>query len=234
MGFAINGKRIHVLERSMVLVAVYPKKNTSIASREHLKYPYLLNEVDVTRPGQVWATDITYIRMRKGFLYLIAIMDWHSRFVLSWRLSNTLDVSFCTDALDEALVKYMHPEIFNSDQGCQFTSEAFTAKLLGAGIRISMDGKGRCYDNIFVERLWRSVKYEEVFLKDYLDGNDASTSLRGYFNFYNFERPHQSLGYQTPQEVYFNESSLKIKFENSTENKFMFAIKPLADKRMAV
>lgn len=204
MGVVVNGKRVINLMREMGLEAVYPKKNTSIASKNHLKYPYLLNDVEVTRPGQVWATDITYIRMRKGFLYLIAIMDWYSRYVLSWRLSNTLDVVFCIDALDEALNKYSHPEIFNSDQGCQFTSEAFTMRLLGASIQISMDGKGRCFDNIFVERLWRSVKYEEVFLKDYLDGNEASASLGGYFNFYNFERPHQALGYKTPQEVYLN------------------------------
>lgn len=204
LGYAVNGKRIIGLMRRMSLEAIYPKKNTSIASREHLKYPYLLNEINVTRPGQVWATDITYIRMRKGYLYLMAIMDWHSRYVLSWRLSNTLDVSFCIDALEEALLKYVHPEIFNSDQGCQFTSETFTKRLIGAGIRISMDGKGRCHDNIFVERLWRSLKYEEVFLKDYCDGIEAAASLNSYFRFYNFERPHQALGYKTPQEVYVN------------------------------
>jgi putative transposase len=204
LGYAVNGKRIIGLMRRMSLEAIYPKKNTSIASREHWKYPYLLNEINVTRPGQVWATDITYIRMRKGYLYLMAIMDWHSRYVLSWRLSNTLDVSFCIDALEEALLKYVHPEIFNSDQGCQFTSETFTKRLIGAGIRISMDGKGRCHDNIFVERLWRSLKYEEVFLKDYCDGIEAAASLNSYFRFYNFERPHQALGYKTPQEVYVN------------------------------
>ena len=204
LGYAVNGKRIIGLMRRMSLEAIYPKKNTSIASREHLKYPYLLNEINVTRPGQVWATDITYIRMRKGYLYLMAIMDWHSRYVLSWRLSNTLDVSFCIDALEEALLKYVHPKIFNSDQGCQFTSETFTKRLIGAGIRISMDGKGRCHDNIFVKRLWRSLKYEEVFLKDYCDGIEAAASLNSYFRFYNFERPHQALGYKTPQEVYVN------------------------------
>ena len=204
LGYAVNGKRIIGLMRRMSLEAIYPKKNTSIASREHWKYPYLLNEINVTRPGQVWATDITYIRMRKGYLYLMAIMDWHSRYVLSWRLSNTLDVSFCIDALEEALLKYVHPKIFNSDQGCQFTSETFTKRLIGAGIRISMDGKGRCHDNIFVERLWRSLKYEEVFLKDYCDGIEAAASLNSYFRFYNFERPHQALGYKTPQEVYVN------------------------------
>ena len=204
LGYAVNGKRIIGLMRRMSLEAIYPKKNTSIASREHLKYPYLLNEINVTRPGQVWATDITYIRMRKGYLYLMAIMDWHSRYVLSWRLSNTLDVSFCIDALEEALLKYVHPKIFNSDQGCQFTSETFTKRLIGAGIRISMAGKGRCHDNIFVERLWRSLKYEEVFLKDYCDGIEAAASLNSYFRFYNFERPHQALGYKTPQEVYVN------------------------------
>lgn len=220
--------------RKMGLEAVYPKKSISAASKEHRNYPYLLNDFEVTRPGQVWATDITYIRMRKGFLYLTAIIDWHSRYVLSWRLSNSLDAKFCSEALEEALKKHKHPEIFNSDQGSQFTSDVFTKRLIKAGVQISMDGKGRCFDNIFVERLWRSVKYEEVFLKDYQTGYEAQISIGGYFNFYNEERPHQSLGYQTPQEIYFNEANLKVNSENWQENEFMFASKPLADKRMAV
>lgn len=233
-GYVVNGKRVLGLMRDMGLEAIYPRKNTSASSKEHRKYPYLLNDFEVTRPGQVWATDITYIRMRKGFLYLTAIIDWHSRYVLSWRLSNTLDVKFCSEALEEALQKHKHPEIFNSDQGSQFTSDVFTKRLIKAGIQISMDGKGRCFDNIFVERLWRSVKYEEVFLKDYQTGYEAQMSIDGYFNFYNKERPHQSLGYQTPQEVYLNDQSLKVKSVNWAENEFMFATKPLADKKMAV
>ena len=191
-GFVVNCKRVLNLMRIMGLEAIYPKKNTSAASREHLKYPYLLKGLEITHANQVWSTDITYIRMRKGFLYLTAIMDWYSRYVLSWRLSNTLDVEFCVDALKEALRGHRNPGIMNSDQGCQYTSKAFTDLLLDAKVLISMDGKGRCFDNIFVERLWRSVKYEEVFLKDYQSGFEAQTSLGGYFNFYNHRRPHQA------------------------------------------
>lgn len=233
-GYAVNGKRILGLMRNMGLEAIYPKRNTSASSKEHRKYPYLLNDFEVTRPSQVWATDITYIRMRKGFLYLTAIIDWHSRYVLSWRLSNTLDVKFCSEALEEALQKHKHPEIFNSDQGSQFTSDVFTKRLIKAGVKISMDGKGRCFDNIFVERLWRSVKYEEVFLKDCQTGYEAQISIGDYFNFYNQERPHQSLGYQTPEEVCLNVPCVKVKSENWTGNKFMFAAKTLAYQKMAV
>jgi putative transposase len=209
LGHVVNGKRVQRFMRLMGLEAVYPKKKTSLASKEHRVYPYLLRNVDVKRPNQVWASDITYIRMRQGFLYLIAVMDWYSRYVLSWRMSNTLDTGFCLEALDDALSRHRRPEIFNSDQGCQFTSEAFTGSLLSAGVQISMDGKGRCFDNIFVERLWRSVKYEEVYMKDYASGYDAQTQLGNYFLFYNERRPHQAHNYRTPQEVYFNEHVLK-------------------------
>lgn len=207
-GLTVNGKRVNRLMREMGLEAIYPRPKTSIASKANHKYPYLLRGVIVGRPGQVWATDITYIRMRKGFLYLVAILDWYSRYVLSWRLSNSLDTDFCLDALESALSRYGKPDIFNSDQGCQFTSEVFTKRLLEAEIRISMDGKGRCHDNIFVERLWRSVKYEEVYLKDYQSGHEAYQSLKAYFDFYNNRRVHQALDYKTPSEIHFGATSL--------------------------
>ena len=232
MGHTVNVKRVIRLMHRMGLEAIYPKRNTSLTSKEHKKYPYLLRDLEVTRPGQVWATDITYIRMRRGFLYLTAIMDWHSRYVLSWRLSNTLDVGFCMDALEEALRMHKAPEIFNSDQGCQFTSAAFTGQLVDAGIKISMDGKGRCYDNIFVERLWRSVKYEEVFLKDYQTGHEAQTSIAGYFSFYNERRPHQAHEYKTPQEVYFSEEVLEPM--DLMDNACAFTTKPQAKTVMTV
>lgn len=209
MGHVVNGKRIQGLMRKMGLEAIYPKKNTSKPNKEHKKYPYLLDHYQVNRPGQVWASDITYIRMRRGFLYLTAIMDWYSRYVLSWRLSNTLDAGFCMDALKESIERFGKPDIFNSDQGCQYTSDSFTGILQDAEIKISMNGKGRCHDNIFVERLWRNVKYEEVFLKDYRDGSEAEGSLGRYFQFYNERRPHQSLEYKTPEEVYFNKRASK-------------------------
>ncbi|MBF0495012.1 MAG: IS3 family transposase, partial [Deltaproteobacteria bacterium] len=167
------------------------------------KYPYLLRGLSVDRPNQVWATDITYIRMVKGFIYLVAIMDWFSRYVLSWEVSVTLDAGFCLAALEKSL-RSARPGIFNSDQGVQFTSQSFTDRLTSEGIRISMDGKGRAFDNIFVERLWRSVKYEEVYLNDYTSVIEAIESLRRYFTFYNEERPHQALGYATPKQVYLS------------------------------
>jgi len=186
----------------MGLKAIYPGSHLSKAFKEHRKYPYLLRGLSIMRPNQVWSTDITYIRLRSGFVYLAAIMDWFSRYVVSWVLSNTLDAFFCLDMLDNAL-KVNRPEIFNSDQGSQFTSSDFTGKLEDNGIRVSMDGRGRVYDNIFVERLWRTVKYEEVYLKDYSDMHEAKTSLGLYFDFYNKERPHQSLKNRTPEEVYY-------------------------------
>jgi len=197
----VNRKRIARLMRKMGLYAVYPKPKTSTSNKEHKKYPYLLKDIEITRPNQVWATDITYIRLKTGFIYLTAIMDWSSRYVLSWKVSTTLDTQFCLDALDAALA-LGRPEIFNSDQGVQFTSLAFTEKLLENGIAISMDGKGRVFDNIFVERLWRSLKYEEIYLNEYETVKDAIAAIAAYFRFYNEERPHQALEYKTPLEVW--------------------------------
>jgi putative transposase len=200
-GHEVNRKRVRRLMAVMGLEALYAKPRTTRPDAEHEKYPYLLRGLEVTRPDQVWATDITYIRLRGGFLYLMAILDWFSRYVVTWEISNTLDDGFCVAALDRAL-SLGRPEIFNSDQGSQFTSGDFIKLLKGAGVRISMDGVGRAFDNIFVERLWRTVKYEEVYLKDYEGARDAVWSLGAYLRFYNDERPHQSLGYQTPAEVY--------------------------------
>jgi len=201
-GQAVNPKRVRRLMRLMRLEAIYPKPNLSRKHPDHRIYPYLLRGLPITRRNQVWSTDITYIRVNGGFLYLVAVMDWYSRYVLSWELSNTLDNTFCIDALERALGSYGQPEIFNSDQGCQFTSKDFTDILLNRSIQISMDGKGRALDNIYVERLWRSVKYEEVYLSDYQCGRETYEGLNRYLYFYNEGRRHQSLGYRTPQEVY--------------------------------
>lgn len=201
-GYPVNPKRVERLMAQMGLQAVYPKENLSQAAVGHKIYPYLLRGLKVERPNQVWATDITYVRMLRGFLYLCVIMDWYSRYVLSWRLSNTLDVEFCIEALEEALALGLKPDIFNSDQGSQFTSAAFTGILLNNSVQISMDGRGRALDNVFVERLWRTVKYEHIFLHEYENGKDLWQGLDGYWNFYNQERPHQSLGYKTPKEVF--------------------------------
>jgi len=201
-GRAVNRKATQRLMRLMDLESVAPKPNTSKPSPEHPVYPYLLRNLKIDRANQVWATDITYIPMDHGFAYLVAIIDWHSRYVLSWRLSNTLDTSFCLDALNEALERFGAPEIFNTDQGAQFTSDAFTGRLRAAGIRISMDGRGRCIDNIFVERLWRSLKYEEGYLHAYDDMREAHAGIGSYFAFYNTKRQHQALGYQTPEAFY--------------------------------
>ena len=200
-GHVVNRKRVRRLMAVLGLEALYPRPRTTQSDREHEKYPYLLRGLEVSRPDQVWATDITYIRLRSGFLYLMAILDWFSRYVVTWEISNTLDDGFCVAALERALCSG-RPEIFNSDQGSQFTSRDFVGCLKGAGVRISMDGVGRAFDNIFVERLWRTVKYEEVYLKDYEGGRDAVESLGAYLRFYNEERPHQALGYQTPAEAY--------------------------------
>jgi putative transposase len=201
-GFMINTKRVRRLLRLMGLEAIYPRKRLSIPAEVYKKYPYLLRDLAIERPDQVWCADITYIRMIHGFLYLVAIMDWFSRRVLSWRLSNTLDAGFCVDALDEALSKGK-PEIFNTDQGVQFASAEFTGRLETAEVRISMDGRGRVFDNIMIERLWRSVKYEEVYIKSYETVRDARDGLARYFCLYNTERLHEALGYRTPYEVYF-------------------------------
>jgi putative transposase len=197
----VNRKRVRRLMRLMGLKTIYRRPGTSKPAPGHKIYPYLLGDMKIARPNQVWAADITYIPMARGFLYLMAIIDWYSRYVLSWRLSNTLDAGFCVEALEEALGKG-RPDIFNTDQGAQFTSETFTGLLEQHGVKISMDGKGSYNDNLFIERLWRTVKYEEVYLKAYQDGRDARISLGNYFRFYNAERPHQSHGYRTPAEVY--------------------------------
>jgi putative transposase len=202
LGWPVGRKRVRRLLRTMGLEAIYPKPRLSTPASDHRIYPYLLRGVAITRPNQVWCTDITYIRLARGFLYLTAIMDWFSRYVLSWRLSVTLDADFCVEALDEALGHHGRPEIFNSDQGSQFTSDAFTGVLLDADVRISMDGRGRVFDNIFIERLWRSVKYEEVYLHDYTGVPDAREHLGAYFRFYNQQRPHQALAYATPEHRY--------------------------------
>ncbi len=202
-GCPVNRKRVQRLMRTMGMVAVYPKRNLSLANPAHKVYPYLLRHLSIDQPNQVWAADITYIPMARGFVYLVAVMDWHSRKVLSWRLSNTMDSHFCVDALEEAIIRYGTPEIFNTDQGSQFTSDAFIDVLKDNEIQISMDGKGRWLDNVFIERLWRSVKYEEVYLKAYDDVGHAKVSLDNYFRFYNERRRHQSLARQTPDSVYY-------------------------------
>jgi len=201
MGHSIDRKRVQRLMRTMGLAAIYPKPRTTVAGAGHKVYPYLLRGLTITRADHVWATDITYIPMARGFLYLVAVIDWASRYVLSWRLSNTLDDAFCLDALELALA-HGRPEIFNSDQGSQFTGKGFTGVLLGAGVQISMDGKGRCLDNVFVERLWRSLKYEEVYLKAYSTARDAHDGIGSYMRFFNEVRPHQALDYRTPKEIY--------------------------------
>ena len=203
-GHQVNRKRVRRLMQVMGLEVIYRRPNTSKPAPGHRVYPYLLKGVKIDRVNQAWSADITYIPMAKGFLYLIAIMDWHSRYALAWRLSNTMDVDFCVQALEEALSKG-NPEIFNTDQGSQFTSESFTGVLRDQGIQISMDGKGRYLDNIFVERLWRSVKYEEVYLKAYQNGTEARKGIGAYLDFYNRQRPHQALGYRTPGQVFEEE-----------------------------
>lgn len=201
-GCRVNHKRVQRLMRKMGLQAVYPKPRTSIPAQGHKVYPYLLRDMAITRPNEVWSADITYIRMLRGFMYLVAIIDWYSRYVVAWQLSNSLDGRFCLDALNSALVQGT-PNIFNTDQGVQFTALAFTSRLKEANIRISMDGRGRALDNVFVERLWRTVKYEHIYLHDYTSVSELEKGLNEYFTFYNQERPHQSLSYRTPAEVHF-------------------------------
>lgn len=201
-GYKVNRKRVQRLMSKMGLQALYPKPRLSQANAEHKKYPYLLKGLSLERADQVWATDITYIRMNPGFVYLVAIIDLYSRYIVSWKLSISLDAGFCVEALEEALIKSC-PEIFNTDQGCQFTSASWIEVVEAHGIQISMDGKGRCMDNIYAERLWRSLKYEEVYLRSYESVYEAKQSLARYIEFYNNHRPHQALGYQTPAEVYF-------------------------------
>ena len=200
-GYVVSQKRVRRLMRKMGLQAIYPKRRTSMAAKGHKVYPYLLRDLAITYPNQVWSADITYIRMLRGFMYLVAIIDWYSRYVVSWRLSNTLEGSFCRDALDLALTQGK-PEIFNTDQGSQFTALAFTSRLKDAGVLISMDGRGRALDNVFVERLWRTVKYEHVYLHEYDLVPHLERGLGEYFSFYNQERLHQSLSYRPPVEVH--------------------------------
>ena len=200
-GHDVNRKRVQRLLRVMGLEAIYPRRKCTVTSRCHKKYPYLLRDVAIERVNQVWSTDITYIPLTSGFMYLAATIDWYSRYVVSWRLSNTLDGSFCQEMLEEALARG-RPEIFNTDQGVQFTAEAWTGRLESVGVRVSMDGRGRCHDNIFVERLWRSVKYEDVYMRCYESARELERGLTSYFAFYNGERLHQSLGYRPPVEVY--------------------------------
>jgi len=201
-GHAVNRKRVQRLMRILGLIAMAPGPNTSKKHPEHTVYPYLLRGLRVVRPNQVWSTDITYIRLAHGFVYLVAIIDWYSRKVLSWRVSNTMDVGFCVDCLTAALKQYGTPDIFNTDQGSQFTSDKWIAVLQEYSIKISMDGRGRALDNIFVERLWRSVKYEEIYPKNYVYIPELLLGLTEYFAFYNGERYHQALGYKTPDQVY--------------------------------
>jgi putative transposase len=201
-GHSVSRKRVQRLMRKMGIAALGPKPRTTKRAPGHKVYPYLLRGMTIDRPNQVWAADITYIPIGRGFLYLVAIMDWASRAVLAWRLSNTMDVSFCVAALAEALARFGTPEIFNTDQGSQFTSLAFTGALIAAGIRISMDGRGRWMDNVFIERLWRSLKHEDVYLKGYADGREAKAGIGEWIAFYNTRRPHQALGNRTPAAVW--------------------------------
>jgi putative transposase len=201
-GLTVNRKRVQRLMRLMGIAALGPKPKTTKPAPGHEIFPYLLRDLVIDRPNQVWAADITYIPIGRGFLYLVAIIDWASRAVLAWRLSNTMDVAFCVDALDEALARFGRPGIFNTDQGSQFTSAAFTGRLASAGIRISMDGRGRWMDNVFIERLWRSLKYEDVYLKGYADGREARAGIALWIGFYNGRRPHQALAGRTPMAVW--------------------------------
>jgi putative transposase len=209
-GQEVGRKHVGTLMARIGIEALYRKPRLSVPGKGHKVYPYLLRELSIERPNQVWCADITYIPLEKGFAYLVAIMDWHSRKVLAWRLSNTMETDFCLDALEEALARYGAPEIFNTDQGSQFTSEEFTRALLDAGIRISMDGKGRWVDNVFIERLWRSLKYEEVYLKAYESIPEARRAIGAYLEMYNRYRPHQSLDNQTPDEVFHGAQRLPL------------------------
>ena len=206
-GEFVNKKRVHRLMKEMNLEATYPKPRTSIGRKGDYKYPYLLNNLNINKPNQVWGTDITYIPIETGYLYLVAIIDFYSRYVISWALSNNMECDFCIEAIEEALRMGINPEIINSDQGAQYTSKAWTELLKKRNIAISMSGKGRCWDNIFVERLWRSLKYEEVYPKNYETGKEAKEGIDWYFTFYNNERIHERLVYKTPKSVYLGENA---------------------------
>jgi putative transposase len=207
-GEVVNRKRAQRLMRIMGLEAIYPKPRTTTRNADHKIYPYLLRDVTIERCDQVWSTDVTYLPLEGGYMFLAAVIDWHSRFVLSWKLSNTLDGRFCLEALEVALGGG-RPEIFNTDQGAQFTARAFTGRLEAAGVAISMDGRGRALDNVFVERLWRSLKYEDIYLKSYRSVKDLHAGLEDWFRFYNHQRPHQALKYRTPAEVYRSAGSVR-------------------------
>jgi putative transposase len=209
-GYAVSRKRVRRLMIIMGLYAIYQRPRTSVPNPAHEVYPYLLRDLVIDHPNQVWCTDITYLPMQSGFLYLVAIMDWYSRKVLSWRISNTMEVGFCLEALQEALAKYPAPAIFNTDQGSQFTSKDFTGALQAAGIRVSMDGRGRWMDNVFIERLWRSLKYECVYLQAFSGGTDLKREIFKWFEYYNGERPHSSFDGQTPGEVYDRKTSIMM------------------------
>ena len=209
LGHPVNRKRVQRLMQLMGLASIAPQKKTSVPAPGHKVYPYLLRGIEISHPNQVWCSDITYIRMRGGFVYLTAVMDWHSRYVLSWEISVTMDDRFCVSALERALHRHGRPEIFNTDQGAQYTGAAFTGVLKDHDVRISMDGKGRAMDNIMIERLWRTVKYEEIYIKEFLTVEALVIALRQYFEFYNHERPHASLGGLTPAEAYTGICSLR-------------------------
>lgn len=209
-GYTVGRKRIRRLMRKMGLQAVYQRPKTTIPHPEHKKWPYLLRGLDINRPNHVWCADITYIPMRRGFLYLVAVMDWASRRVLAWRLSNTMDVDFCIDAVEEAMTRHGKPEIFNTDQGSQFTSPRFTELLTDAGVRISMDGRGRWMDNVFIERLWRSMKYECIYLHAYETGSEARAGIGRWIDYYNFDRPHSTHGGRTPVEVHEEAGDIRL------------------------
>ena len=236
LGHWVNRKRVQRLMQKLGLAGMAPGPNTSKPHPQHKLYPYLLRGVDVIRPNQVWSTDITYIRLLHGFVSLVAIIDWYSRKVLAWRLSNTMDAGFCVDCLEEAIKNYGAPEVFNTDQGSQFTSASFTGILIEYGITISMDGRGRAFDNIFVERLWRTVKYEDVYLKGYESMPALLLGLTDYFLFYNEERPHQSLGYKTPEVVYQTAKGggAKIVDKFSSERDVKSPVKELGQRQPAV
>ena len=209
-GYVVGRKRVRRLMKNMGLSAIYQKPRTTTPHPEHRKWPYLLRDLKIDRPNQVWCADITYIPMRRGFLYLVAIMDWMSRRVLAWRLSNTMDTDFCIEALEEAMTKHGRPEIFNTDQGSQFTSPRFTDILIDAKVKVSMDGKGRWVDNVFIERLWRSLKYECVYLHAWETGSEARAGIRRWMEYYNAERPHSTFGGRTPLEVHTGDRRVKL------------------------
>jgi len=210
MGYKIGKKKLIKIRNELNLRTIFPEKKTTIINKEHKKYPYLLLGLEINKPNKVWSTDITYIKIKGSYVYFVGVIDWYSRKILSYRLSNTMDTSFCIEALDEAVKKYGKPDIFNSDQGSQFTSDKFTSKLSEYGIKISMDGKGRWADNIYIERFFRTLKYENIFLKKYEDIRELKSGIEKYIHFYNSNRYHSSLSYQTPDSVYFADNSIEV------------------------